>query len=54
MSEIEEMTLPQIQLYSVAVIRHVTRENISIMGLTRAAYHANEQEYTRLIKDMEI
>lgn len=46
------MTLAQLNAYVTAVLRVQSQQQVNNMGSARVAYHADEKQYSQVIKDL--
>lgn len=50
--EVQQLTLSQIKLLSAAIGRKVRNDSVNTMTAVRVGYHAEQKEFSKILKDM--
>jgi hypothetical protein len=52
-AEVADMTLPQFKQFVLAVSRKELRDQLKDMGTFRIAYHADANDYSKIVRENE-
>ena len=47
------MTLGQVKLYSQSLVRQEVRIGLNTMNWTRTAFHAEQDDYAEIVRDLQ-